>query len=117
MLRFKFKKATVKYKPLEGVETYEAESREKTLRRYKEEGISTESVRPLNYTDKKDGVLPGYNIRTDKFEVMREATEKLGQSVEYINSLNEKEDKASEVAAKKGGRKVESNADGTMAGQ
>lgn len=116
MLRYKFKKKKIEYDPIEGVETYEAESREQMLRRYKEEGISTENVSPLNYTEKKDGVLPGYNIRTDKFEVMREATEKLGQSIEYIASMNEKEDKATEVANRKN-KKEESNADSAVAGQ
>ena len=116
MLRYKLQKKKIEYDPIEGVETYEAESREQMLRRYKEEGISTENVNPLNYTEKKDGVLPGYNIRTDKFDVMREATEKLGQSIEYITSMNEKEDKATEVANRKS-KKEESNADSAVTGQ
>lgn len=32
---------------------------------------------PLAYTHRSDGVLPGYDIRTDKFEVARQAAEKV----------------------------------------
>lgn len=35
---------------------------------------------PIIYTEKKDGVLPGYDIRTDRFEVAREALEKIAKS-------------------------------------
>lgn len=31
------------------------------------------------YTDKKDGVMPEYDIRTDRFEVAREAKDKLNE--------------------------------------
>lgn len=32
---------------------------------------------PLIYTERKDGVLPGYDIRTDRFEVAVEAMDKV----------------------------------------
>jgi len=45
---------------------------------------------PLIYTKRQDGVLPGYDIRTDRFEVAIEAMDKVSKSklskrMEYIN--------------------------------
>lgn len=45
---------------------------------------------PLIYTNRKDGVLPGYDIRTDRFEVAIEAMDKVSMSkltkrMEYID--------------------------------
>ncbi len=45
---------------------------------------------PLIYTKRQDGVLPGYNIRTDRFDVAIEAMDKVSKSrltkrMEYIN--------------------------------
>lgn len=63
-----------------GVTPYEAMSNMEKLRKIKEEKGVTEQITPSIYTEKKDGVLPGYDIRTDRFEVAREAMEKLGQA-------------------------------------
>lgn len=63
--------------------TYQAEPREVKLRKI----ISGESrnmedgVFPTIYTEKKDGVLPEYDIRTDRFEVAIDAIDKINQSV------------------------------------
>lgn len=35
---------------------------------------------PLVYTDKNDGVLAGYNIRTDRFEIAVDAMDKIQKS-------------------------------------
>jgi hypothetical protein len=35
---------------------------------------------PLIYTDRKDGVQPGYNIRTDRFEIAVDAMDKIQKS-------------------------------------
>lgn len=45
---------------------------------------------PLIYTNRKDGVLPGYDIRTDRFEVAIDAMDKVSRSklskrMEFIN--------------------------------
>ena len=37
---------------------------------------------PITYTERKDGVLPGYNVRTDRFEVALEATTNISKSVD-----------------------------------
>lgn len=63
--------------------TYEAEPREVKLRKI----ISGEStnmedgVFPTIYTEKKDGVKPEYDIRTDRFEVAVDAMDKINQSI------------------------------------
>jgi len=36
---------------------------------------------PLVYTDRKDGVMPGYNIKTDRWEVAVEAMDKVAKNV------------------------------------
>jgi len=36
---------------------------------------------PLVYTDRKDGVMPGYNIRTDRWEVAVEAMNKVAKNI------------------------------------
>lgn len=39
-------------------------------------GEAIKGSAPIIYTEKADGVLPGYNIRTDRFEVARKLMEK-----------------------------------------
>lgn len=36
---------------------------------------------PLIYTDRKEGVKAGYNIRADRFEIALEATDKIAKSI------------------------------------
>lgn len=61
--------------------TYQAEPREVKLRKIiNGESCSMEDgVFPTIYTEKKDGVLPEYDIRTDRFEVAIEAIDKINQ--------------------------------------
>jgi len=37
---------------------------------------------PLVYTERKDGVMPAYNIRTDRFEVAIEGMDVVAKSVQ-----------------------------------
>lgn len=65
-------------------ETYIATCLAEKLRK-KMEGISNDGVEidesiPIIYTEKKAGVLPSTNIRTDRFEVAREAMEKINRA-------------------------------------
>lgn len=72
--------------------TYQAEPREVKLRKIisGEASSMEDGVFPTIYTEKKDGVMPEYDIRTDRFEVAIEAIDK-------INKI-----KASQVAKNKG---------------
>lgn len=63
--------------------TYQAEPREVKLRKIisGEASNMEDGVFPTIYTEKKDGVQPEYDIRTDRFEVAIDAIDKINQSV------------------------------------
>lgn len=62
--------------------TYQAEPREVKLRKIisGEAKDMEDGVFPTIYTEKKDGVMPEYDIRTDRFEVALEAIDKINAS-------------------------------------
>lgn len=62
--------------------TYQAEPREVKLRKIinGETSNMEDGVFPTIYTEKKDGVQPEYDIRTDRFEIALEAMDKINQS-------------------------------------
>ena len=62
--------------------TYQAEPREVKLRKIinGESSSMEDGVFPTIYTEKKDGVMPEYDIRTDRFEVAIDAIDKINQS-------------------------------------
>lgn len=62
---------------------YQAEPREVKLRKIisGESNNMEDGVFPTIYTEKKDGVQPEYDIRTDRFEVAIDAIDKINQSV------------------------------------
>ena len=72
--------------------TYQAEPREVKLRKIisGESNDMEDGVFPTIYTEKKDGVQPEFDIRTDRFEVAIDAIDKVNQSA------------ASQVAKSKG---------------
>lgn len=63
--------------------TYLAEPREVKLRKIinGESNDMEDGVFPTIYTEKKDGVQPEFDIRTDRFEVAIEAMDKINQSI------------------------------------
>jgi hypothetical protein len=63
--------------------TYQAEPREVKLRKIisRESNDMEDGVFPTIYTEKKDGVQPEFDIRTDRFEVAIDAIDKINQSV------------------------------------
>lgn len=62
--------------------TYQAEPREVKLRKIisGESSNMEDGVFPTIYTEKKDGVQPEFDIRTDRFEVALDAMDKINQS-------------------------------------
>lgn len=62
--------------------TYQAEPREVKLRKIisGESNNMEDGVFPTIYTEKKDGVQPEFDIRTDRFEVAIDAIDKINQS-------------------------------------
>lgn len=62
--------------------TYQAEPREVKLRKIinGEANNMEDGVFPTIYTEKKDGVQPEFDMRTDRFEVAIDAMDKINQS-------------------------------------
>lgn len=58
-------------------DSYEADPLCIKLQKIMEGKGSIDETAPIIYTEKRNGVLPDYNIRTDRFEVAREAKEKI----------------------------------------
>lgn len=80
-------------------ETYEGESIEAKMRRVIQNKEPITDGAPIIYTEKKDGVLPQFNIRTDKWDIALEAMDKvqgnrIAKSKEFMQQL---EDKAKEL--------------------
>lgn len=61
---------------------YQAEPREVKLRKIisGEASNMEDGVFPTIYTEKKDGVQPEFDIRTDRFEIAVDAIDKINQS-------------------------------------
>lgn len=59
---------------------YEGESIEAKVTRLILNKEPIKDSAPLIYTDRKDGVLPGYDIRTDRFEIAIDAMDKITKS-------------------------------------
>lgn len=60
--------------------SYEGEPLELTLRRATTAGQGIEATSPQIFTERKDGVMPEYDIRTDRFEIAREAMDNVSKS-------------------------------------
>lgn len=87
--------------------TYQAEPREVKLRKIinGEANNMEDGVFPTIYTEKKDGVQPEFDIRTDRFEVAIDAIDKINQSAanQIVKSKGETE------AAKEFGTEVKTD--------
>ena len=55
------------------VESFEGEAIEKKVAKLLENNEPITDGAPIIYTEKKDGVLPQYDIRTDKWEIAQSA--------------------------------------------
>lgn len=62
---------------MKSVECYEGESIEEKVNRIVNNNEPITDGAPIIFTEKKDGVLPEYNIRTDRFDIALMATEKV----------------------------------------
>ena len=86
----KYSKPTKNNGRLESVEIYEGESIETKCARVLESGEPITDTAPIIYTAKEDGVLPAYNIRTDRFDIAMDAYDKMtrNSAKKEITSLN-----------------------------
>lgn len=62
---------------LKSIEIYEGESIETKCARILQNKEPITDTAPIIYTAKKDGVLPAYNIRTDRFDIAIDAYDKI----------------------------------------
>lgn len=60
--------------------SYEGEPLENKIRRILDNKEPITDSAPIIYTERKDGVMPAYNIRTDRFEIAIEAMDKVAKS-------------------------------------
>jgi len=60
--------------------SYEGERIEQKVNRIVNNKEPIKDGAPIIYTERKDGVLPAYDIRTDKYEIAVEAMEKVSQA-------------------------------------
>lgn len=76
--------------------TYQAEPREVKLRKIinGEANNMEDGVFPTIYTEKRDGVQPEFDIRTDRFEVAIDAIDKINQSTANQIAKNKGETEA-----------------------
>lgn len=55
---------------------YQGESIEEKMRRVVANGEPIKDGAPIIYTPRKDGVIPAYDIRTDRWEIAQQAMDK-----------------------------------------
>ena len=65
---------------LKSIEIYEGESIETKCARILQNKEPITDTAPVIYTVKEDGVLPAYNIRTDRFDIAMDAYDKITRS-------------------------------------
>ncbi len=61
-------------------ESYEGETLETKVKRIVTNKEPITDGAPIIYTERKDGVIPGYDIRTDRFEIAIEAMDVVSKS-------------------------------------
>lgn len=75
-----YKKTQTKKTSLKVNYSYEGESIEQKVRRIFNNKEPIKDGAPIIYTERKDGVLPETDIRTDRFEMAIDAMDKLASS-------------------------------------
>ena len=90
------------------IQTKEGEYIEEKVRRITENGEPIEDGAPIIYTERKDGVNPAYNIRTDRWEIAQNAMEQVGNSKSKIIAMKiAKKDNTGEITEKNTGKVIE----------
>ena len=96
------------------IKAKEGEWIEEKVRRVVENGEPIEDGAPIVYTERKDGVRPEYNIRTDRWEIAQEAMEAVREGKSKLIAM-----KIAERDGKPGGKSqpVEGKSTGTELSQ
>ena len=61
------------------VESYEGQSIEERCKKLTETGEPIKDTSPLIYTPKEKGVMPQYDVRTDKWEIAQSAMDRVNK--------------------------------------
>lgn len=94
-------------------DSYEGERIEEKIERIVSNKEPIKDGAPLVYTERKDGVNPAYDIRTDRFEIATEAMDKVAEAkIARRKGMEEKLDKENKEIQKD---KTENNNPGTGA--
>lgn len=102
------KKVTMARTSLKVNTTYEGETIEQKIHRIFNNKEPIKDGAPLIYTERKDGVRPEHDIRTDRFEVAVEAMDHVNKSKlakREARIKGEAEDKKPDLKALEGGKK------------
>lgn len=90
---------------VESVETFEGEYLEEKVERITQQNEPIKDGAPIIFTEKKMGVLPAYNPRTDRFDLAIEGMQKA--EALKVAKRNEKADVADVPAKTEGGSPTE----------
>ncbi len=77
-----YRKAVYESGAIGGVEKYEGEPIEIKVERIMQNKEPIKDGAPEIYTERKEGVIPAYNIRTCRFEIAAEAMDVVGKSIQ-----------------------------------
>ena len=78
----KFRKIKSNNEYLKTTKSFEGQSLEEKVFNAVNSKAPIEAVAPMVYTERKDGILPETNIRTDKWEVAQEAMTVISQGIQ-----------------------------------
>ncbi len=84
-----YRKAVFMDSQMTSVEKMEGETIEQKMERVIDSGEAITDGAPEIFTERKDGVLSAYNIRTDRWEIAAEAMDKV-----HMNAAAKREEKA-----------------------
>lgn len=106
----KYPKYHTPFSNMKGVEMTEGETIETKVRRIVEEKEPISDTAPIIYTNREAGVIAGYNIRTDRFDIALSAMDQVNKAkIATRNGKNKVEESDSN-------KEIESNTD-TQAGE
>lgn len=107
------------YKPKTQIshnDSFEGKTIEEELRVIKNNKEPIAQVMPLAYTDRKDGVKAGFDIRSDKIEIARQAKEKIGEfkasewaKGNFVPEIDVTAEKYAEIQKKRGVKTTTNN--------
>lgn len=82
-------------------EGFEGTSIEREIEKLIEDKTAIEATSPIIYTERKDGVQPQYDIRTDRFDIALEAMTKVAGSyrAKREEAIKAREEKKTTVSA------------------